>query len=147
MFNPAPQPEGGPTGLGLPKRNERHPDAPPPQHRNTAPPGMALVGATRRAHMRLPVRLQALRCVPALAGDPLMRARLARFAAWCRRVLRIAKALWRDDALPRPVRWLLVVGLLPIPGPFDEVMVLIALGVVWCFYRPALRRAIEASRQ
>jgi hypothetical protein len=54
-------------------------------------------------------------------------------------LLRTVKALARDPRIPRPVRWLLVVGLLPIPGPFDEAVALIALGLIAAFCRPVLR--------
>jgi hypothetical protein len=54
-------------------------------------------------------------------------------------LLRTVKALARDPRIPRPVRWLLVVGLLPIPGPFDEAVALIALGLIAAFWRPVLR--------
>ncbi|HVB52664.1 MAG TPA: hypothetical protein VNF24_00515 [Candidatus Acidoferrales bacterium] len=38
-----------------------------------------------------------------------------------RAVIRALRRLATDERLPRPVRWLLVFGLLPIPGPVDEV--------------------------
>jgi len=38
-----------------------------------------------------------------------------------RAVYRALKRLATDERLPRPVRWLLVFGLLPVPGPVDEV--------------------------
>jgi hypothetical protein len=56
-----------------------------------------------------------------------------------RRWLRLAKALAREPREPRPVRALFVVGLLPIPGPVDEVVLLLALAIVAVFYRPILR--------
>src|SRR5438067_5905863 len=43
------------------------------------------------------------------------------------RLLRLAKSLARDPRIPRPVRWLIVVGLLPVPGPFDEIVLAVAL--------------------
>lgn len=48
-------------------------------------------------------------------------------------------ALARDPRVPRPLRWLSVMGLLPVPGPFDEAVALIALGLIAAFWRPALQ--------
>lgn len=61
-------------------------------------------------------------------------------------LLRTLKALARDPRIPRPVRWLLVLGLLPIPGPFDEAVALIALGLIATFWRPVLREVRAEQR-
>lgn len=55
-------------------------------------------------------------------------------------LLRTLKQLVRDPRIPRPIRWLLVIGLLPIPGPFDEAVLLVALGLVAVFCRPVYRQ-------
>lgn len=63
-------------------------------------------------------------------------------------LLRTLKQLVRDPRVPRPIRWLLVVGLLPIPGPFDEAVLLFALGLVAVFCRPVYRQVkAEAEAQ
>jgi hypothetical protein len=63
-------------------------------------------------------------------------------------LLRTLKALVRDPWIPRPIRWLLVVGLLPIPGPFDEAVLLVALGLIAVFCRPVYRQIkAEAATQ
>jgi hypothetical protein len=54
-------------------------------------------------------------------------------------LLRTLKALARDPRIPRPIRWLLAFGLLPIPGPFDEAVLLIAFGLIANFCRPIYR--------
>ncbi|HVX69507.1 MAG TPA: hypothetical protein VHA79_07410 [Mycobacteriales bacterium] len=54
-------------------------------------------------------------------------------------LLRTLKALARDPRIPRPIRWLLVMGLLPVPGPFDEAALLVALGLIAIFCRPIYR--------
>ena len=41
------------------------------------------------------------------------------------RTLRAMRLLATDGRIPRPLRWLAVLGLLPIPGPFDETILLI----------------------
>jgi hypothetical protein len=54
------------------------------------------------------------------------------------------KLLARDDRLPRPVRWAAVIGLLPIPGPIDEVVLLLVAAALWLFWRDLL---VEAWQQ
>lgn len=56
-----------------------------------------------------------------------------------RRLLSALKALARDPRIPKPVRWVLVLSLLPVPGPFDEAVGLVALGLIAVFWRPVLR--------
>jgi hypothetical protein len=58
-----------------------------------------------------------------------------------RRAIRAAKLLARDSRIPRPLRWLAAVGLLPVPGPFDEAVLLLAAGLVFTFHRDAVRDA------
>ena len=59
--------------------------------------------------------------------------------------MRAVRLLARDGRIPRPVRWLAVIGLLPIPGPVDEaVLVLVAL-VLALFYRDLMREAWSRS--
>jgi hypothetical protein len=43
--------------------------------------------------------------------------------------------------IPRPIRWLAAVGLLPIPGPFDEAVLLLVASILFVFYRHELRQA------
>jgi hypothetical protein len=57
------------------------------------------------------------------------------------RLLEVVKLLARDPRIPRPVRALIIVGLLPIPGPFDEV-VLVGSVVLLLVIRPGLIRAL-----
>ncbi|HUY54401.1 MAG TPA: hypothetical protein VMV23_04515 [Candidatus Nanopelagicaceae bacterium] len=56
---------------------------------------------------------------------------MSRFPA----VFRALKRLALDERLPRPVRWLLVFGLLPIPGPVDEVALGAAAILLLCYRR------------
>jgi hypothetical protein len=64
--------------------------------------------------------------------------RLIRFLG---RTLRAMRLLVVDRRIPRPVRGLVLVGALPIPGPVDEAVLLLAAGVLCCFYREPLRDA------
>jgi hypothetical protein len=62
-----------------------------------------------------------------------------------RRLLCAVKLLVRDDRIPRPLKWLTALGLLPVPGPFDEAVLLVVAAVLFAFYRRPLRDAWEAS--
>jgi hypothetical protein len=54
--------------------------------------------------------------------------------------------LARDGRIPRPLRALVALGVLPVPGPFDEAVLLVAALVLFVFYRPVLRDALRAAR-
>jgi hypothetical protein len=60
--------------------------------------------------------------------------------------IRAIRLLAREERIPRPLRALVVLGVLPIPGPFDEAVLLVAAGVLFAFYRPVLRDALNAAR-
>jgi hypothetical protein len=57
------------------------------------------------------------------------------------RLLRLLKLLVRDARIPRPIRGLFLVGLLPLPGPFDEAILISALALL-LFVRPNLIRTL-----
>jgi hypothetical protein len=61
-------------------------------------------------------------------------------------LLRAVRLLAQDGRIPRPLRTLVAIGVLPIPGPFDEAVLLLAAGVLFVFYRPVLREAFNAAR-
>ena len=58
-----------------------------------------------------------------------------------RRVVRAVRLLARDNGLPRWLRALSAVGLAPLPGPFDEVVLLVVAAILWLCYRDRLRAA------
>ena len=62
-----------------------------------------------------------------------------------RRVIRTVRLLARDGQIPRPLRWLAAVGLLPIPGPVDEAILLIVALLLWIFYRERLAEAWQRA--
>jgi len=62
-------------------------------------------------------------------------------SAHLKRLLKLVKLLARDPRVPRPVRALIVVGLLPVPGPFDEI-VLAGAVMVLLVIRPDLIRTL-----
>ena len=58
------------------------------------------------------------------------------------------KLVVRDGRIPRPLRWGGALGLLPVPGPFDEAVLLLVGGILWVFYRDQLNEAWKrAERQ
>jgi hypothetical protein len=62
-----------------------------------------------------------------------------------RRTIRAVKLLARDEKIPRPLKWLALVGLAPVPGPFDEAVLLLIGALLWTFYRDRMRRAWRAA--
>jgi hypothetical protein len=65
--------------------------------------------------------------------------------SFVRRTVRAVRLLARDGKLPRWLRGLAVLGLAPIPGPFDELVLVIVAAVLWIGYRDRLRAAWEDS--
>jgi hypothetical protein len=61
--------------------------------------------------------------------------------AFFRRAVRAVRLLARDGSLPRWLRVLAAVGLAPIPGPFDEAVLLVVAAILWLGYRDRLRTA------
>lgn len=58
-----------------------------------------------------------------------------------KRVLRAVRLLARDNLLPRWLRGLAAVGVAPIPGPFDEAVLLVVAAILWLGYRERLLAA------
>jgi hypothetical protein len=64
--------------------------------------------------------------------------RARRFAG---RSIRAVTIVIADGRIPRWLRLGGALGLLPIPGPFDEGLLLVVGGILWLFYRERLRIA------
>jgi len=64
-----------------------------------------------------------------------------RARAFIVRTLRATKLLARDGRIPKPLRWLALLGLLPIPGPFDEAILLVLAPILFVFHRQPMREA------
>jgi hypothetical protein len=67
-----------------------------------------------------------------------------------RRTARAVKLLAKDGRIPRPLRGAAAFGLLPLPGPLDEAVLLVVAAVLWLLYRERLseswrRAAYSAS--
>ena len=52
-----------------------------------------------------------------------------------RRHLNVARRLARDPLIPKWLRLLLLFGLLPIPGPVDDLVVVVVAAVIVVRYR------------
>lgn len=55
------------------------------------------------------------------------------------------RLLASDSRIPKPLRWLAALGLLPIPGPFDEALLLVLAPVLFVFHRQSMRDAWHAA--
>jgi hypothetical protein len=66
--------------------------------------------------------------------------------SFLRRTFRAVRILVRDDRIPRPLKWLAVVGLLPVPGAFDEAVLLVVAAFLFAFRRDVLREAWQAAK-
>ena len=61
--------------------------------------------------------------------------------AFVKRTARAVRIVVGHERIPRPIRWLAAIGLLPIPGPFDEAVLLVVALILFVFYRRELRQA------
>jgi hypothetical protein len=62
-----------------------------------------------------------------------------------KRTLRAVRLAASDNRIPKSLRGLVAVGLLPIPGPFDEAVLLIAAVPLALFYREPLTNAWQRA--
>lgn len=63
-----------------------------------------------------------------------------------RRTVRAVRIAAVDERIPRPLRWLAALGLLPIPGPFDEIVLLLVAVPLALFYRRPLAEAWKRAK-
>jgi hypothetical protein len=61
------------------------------------------------------------------------------------RTIRSTAILVRDKRIPKPLRWAGAFGLLPIPGPVDELVLLVVGALLWLFYRDRFSVAWEEA--
>ena len=66
---------------------------------------------------------------------------VALVTGFMKRTARAVRVVVGHDGIPRPIRWLAAIGLLPIPGPFDEAVLLVVALILFVFYRQELRQA------
>ena len=70
---------------------------------------------------------------------------MRRARAFLVRLARAGKTLALDRRIPRPLRWAVGIGALPIPGPFDEALLLLVAPILFVFYREPMREAWRAA--
>jgi hypothetical protein len=58
-----------------------------------------------------------------------------------KRTIRAVRLAATDKRIPKPLRWLVALGVLPVPGPFDEAVLLLAAIPLVLFYREPLADA------
>lgn len=68
-------------------------------------------------------------------------------SAFLRRTLRAVKIAATDPRIPRPLRTLAALGLLPIPGPFDELLLALVAVPLALFYRGPLADAWKRAAE
>jgi len=68
-------------------------------------------------------------------------ARLTNDMRLVKRTLRAVKIAATDQRIPRPLRWFAALGLLPIPGPVDEAVLVVVAVPLALFYREPLQEA------
>ena len=61
------------------------------------------------------------------------------------RTIRAIALLARDSRIPRPLRAIAGIGLLPIPGPLDEILLLLVAPVFALFFRTPMRDAWDRA--
>jgi hypothetical protein len=57
------------------------------------------------------------------------------------RLMRAVRLVLRDGRIPKPLRWLAGFAVLPIPGPVDELVLLVVGAWLFAFRRKELRSA------
>jgi len=70
---------------------------------------------------------------------------MGRVGRFFRRLFGAVRIAAKDARIPRPLRWLAALGLLPIPGPFDEAILLVVAIPLALFYRGPLADAWRAA--
>ena len=58
-----------------------------------------------------------------------------------RRAARAVRLLLRDGGIPRWLRGLAAFGVAPLPGPVDEIVLVVVAAILWLGYRERLRAA------
>ena len=67
--------------------------------------------------------------------------------AFVARIIAAIRLLARDRRIPKSLRWIAGLGLLPIPGPVDEAILLVIAPIFAIFYREPLRDAWGAAAE
>ena len=68
-------------------------------------------------------------------------AKLDAVRAFVARTIRATALLARDARIPKPLRWVAAIGLMPVPGPFDEALLILIAPIFAVLYRTPMRDA------
>jgi hypothetical protein len=79
-------------------------------------------------------------------GMVILNPSLKRAPSFAARSVRAVRIVIGHGSIPRPIRWLAAAALLPIPGPFDEVVLMLVAVILAVFYRGQLRGAWAQAR-
>jgi hypothetical protein len=106
-------------------------------------PAPCILSATEAAAAELDLSRGSGRHSPkcGLYRSPLRLTGLRSALAFLKRTIRAVRIAANDKRIPQPFRWLAALGLAPIPGPFDEALLLIAAVPLALFYRGPLAEA------
>jgi hypothetical protein len=70
---------------------------------------------------------------------------MERARAFASQTIRAMKLLARDTRIPKPLRWIASLALLPIPGPVDEVILVFIAPILFVFYGEPMREAWQRA--
>lgn len=70
---------------------------------------------------------------------------MRRILGFSRRLIRAVRIAATDTRIPRPLRWLAGLGLVPIPGPLNNVLLLLVAVPLALFYREPLADAWRSA--
>jgi hypothetical protein len=68
-----------------------------------------------------------------------------RVRSFIAQTIRAVRGLAREGRIPRPLRWAAAFGLLPLPGPIDEAVLVLVGFILWAFYRDLLSEAWQRA--
>jgi hypothetical protein len=63
------------------------------------------------------------------------------------RTIATVRVLARDERIPKPLRWTAGLGLLRVPGPVDELVLVLVAPIFVAFYRGPMREAWARSQR
>jgi hypothetical protein len=62
------------------------------------------------------------------------------------RLFRALRLVLSDERIPKPIRWIGGIALLPIPGPLDEAVLIVLLPVLVVYRQPLREAWTQAAR-
>jgi hypothetical protein len=62
------------------------------------------------------------------------------------RLFRALRLVLSDERIPKPIRWIGGIALLPIPGPLDEAVLILLLPVLMVYRQPLSEAWMQAAR-